>query len=643
MELIEQAKALASKGYHVFPIHLSKKDDGKKDVRPLGGGWRGTCTADPEAVEDLSWVDHLGYQATHIGIACEESGIAVIDLDPTEDEEDEERGIYVPGVSGDELLVEWLHRFPETEDDDATAIETDRGGVHIFYRNNPEHPAGSTVKKVAPFVDTRGIGGMVIAWDPDSLPELAQLPVIPAYIAEKAKVDEEGLTDKGPKRDPRYAEGQDGTSYGLRALEGETHRIRESWARDEGTFNHDLNRAAFAVGQLVAGGELEESHAYGTLADLLVELGGSSELKTLDSGFWAGHARPRSSADEEHGGEVSPAQMDEMMYRFLTVEGLKNLPKPQWLLEGWLVRNSVAQLVGPSGCGKSWVLVDWAGCVSRGLSWPERKEASYLPGRVAFIVAEGAHGLSQRVQAWEEKFGPMGPVIFLPMPIQIKKESSEWQIFVATLKRWKADLIFFDTQARCTLGVKENDAMEMGLVIDTLEQLRMETKACVLPVHHTGKGENPSARGSTAVIGALETEIMVMPARGGVKRIKNTKQKNAPEAESLIFDLEPVGDSAVIKFLGNDVSERDKDNIETSQYRMMVRQALREDPGAWFTAAKLMELGELKSRSRLGKVLEQLEEGGWVQSKTAPPNGQGGRPPKLYAATAKLGGGEPED
>jgi hypothetical protein len=85
-----------------------------------------------------------------------------------------------------------------------------------------------------------------------------------------------------------------GSAYGLAVLSGELAQLRTA---APGTRNHALNRSAFAVGQVVGGGELDESHARSELLNsaLAIGLPEPEARQTLDSGFTAGGREPRSA------------------------------------------------------------------------------------------------------------------------------------------------------------------------------------------------------------------------------------------------------------------------------------------------------------------------------------------------------------
>jgi len=84
----------------------------------------------------------------------------------------------------------------------------------------------------------------------------------------------------------------DGSAYGLAVLRDELSRLREAQV---GTRNHELNRAAFVLAQLVAGGELLESAVRSSLLGTALGVGLDEPecRQTIDSAFAAGRRLPR--------------------------------------------------------------------------------------------------------------------------------------------------------------------------------------------------------------------------------------------------------------------------------------------------------------------------------------------------------------
>lgn len=93
-------------------------------------------------------------------------------------------------------------------------------------------------------------------------------------------------------------DGPSSEDYGVKVLEQELARIETEWTENRGEFNRTLNHAAFSLGQISAGGELNASEARQALEAKLIELGvESKQYDTLDSGWFSGLHVPRPRKD----------------------------------------------------------------------------------------------------------------------------------------------------------------------------------------------------------------------------------------------------------------------------------------------------------------------------------------------------------
>lgn len=231
----------------------------------------------------------------------------------------------------------------------------------------------------------------------------------------------------------------------------------------------------------------------------------------------------------------------ELRSRLLDAAGLRNLPRPEPLVDGWLYRNTLAWLVGTPGHGKTFVGCDLACSIATGTPWHDHP---VKPGRVVYVIAEGASGLSQRIDAWSIMHGlPVNEVLFLPVAVQLFS-GGDVAPFCRLITELAPALVVIDTQARTSVGADENSARDMGLLVASLERLRAASGACVLVVHHSPRGgDNP--RGSTALEGAADT-IMRAEKDGSLVKVRNTKQKDSPEAQAFTVRLAESGSSAAL-------------------------------------------------------------------------------------------------
>jgi hypothetical protein len=175
----------------------------------------------------------------------------------------------------------------------APVVRTGSGGWHLYVAATG---LGNRVR-LLPDVDWRGAGGYVVAppslhssgrryrWERGAGP--LDAPVCPAGLLRLVAGDRPTVAARSG--------GPHGPRYGEAALAGEAARVAGAAA---GTRNDTLNRAAFALGQLVAEGLLDSSDVSQALAEAAhtAGLGRTEVVRTVRSGLRAGLRRPRRRA-----------------------------------------------------------------------------------------------------------------------------------------------------------------------------------------------------------------------------------------------------------------------------------------------------------------------------------------------------------
>lgn len=231
----------------------------------------------------------------------------------------------------------------------------------------------------------------------------------------------------------------------------------------------------------------------------------------------------------------------ELHSRLLNLDGLRKLPPPTPLVDGYLFLDSLAWLGGKPGHGKTFAAIELAYCVGTGTAWHGHHVTK---GQVLYLIAESVSGVPSRADAWTLANGRNDEnVVWLPVAVQMM-ETIDVAAFGQLLAEIKPALVILDTQARVTVGAEENSSKDMGLFVHHLDQLRQLSGACVLVVHHEPRtGEN--LRGSTALEGAATTVLRVNKD-GDVITLTTSKQKDAPEQPDMKLALEPIGDSAIL-------------------------------------------------------------------------------------------------
>ena len=280
------AEHAAERGWPVFPCLPGGKEPAIPSAHPKGDSARGTCTGecgrdghgfhdattDP-AVIRAWWRPR---SARNVAIATGASNLVVIDLDPP----------------AGRAQLERLGRLPAT----FTVSTVRDGGEHRYFAAIPGREFRNSTSAIAPNVDVRAVGGYVIA--PGSRVggrayEITdgRLPAqLPGWLAELASTPPPVVPR--PMARPSVSPG----GYGGAALRGEAEVLA---AAVPGTRNAQLNRSAFALGQLVAAGVLAENIVTEMLRQaarqngLAADDGARRCEATIRSGLRAGMANPR--------------------------------------------------------------------------------------------------------------------------------------------------------------------------------------------------------------------------------------------------------------------------------------------------------------------------------------------------------------
>ena len=289
------ALAAAARGWHVFPLSPGGK------VPPRGfTAWQERATTDPGIIHSL-WT-HRPY---NVGIACGPSRLLVVDLDLPKEGETPPRQWDRPGIAdgGDvfaALCADTGHPLPL----ETFQVRTRRGGMHLYYTAPEGMELGNTQGShggLGWLIDTRAAGGYVVG--PGShvtaddghgtydVIHAGPAAPLPAWLADRLRPAPLPAQEPVVVSLPADRRG----SYLRAAITAELERVTGSPPHGHNTA---LYRAAVALGQLVAGGELAEPDVTAWLTDAAQQVGQPyrEAVRTVASGLRAGARRPRTVA-----------------------------------------------------------------------------------------------------------------------------------------------------------------------------------------------------------------------------------------------------------------------------------------------------------------------------------------------------------
>ena len=209
-------------------------------------------------------------------------------------------------------------------------------------------------------------------------------------------------------------------------------------------------------------------------------------------------------------------------YRLKTMGDLLQLSTPEFLIEDWLLENTIAMMVGDTGSFKSTLAIDIAVCIQNSLPWHSFRTRAC---NVAIFNHEDGNGFTKRYLASLNHYQVRESLIFWDSEVPNLLDTSMVDARISAMKEAEIGLVVVDTLAHGMQGADENSAKEMGVVIANLIKIKEQLNATVLVVHHTGKDASKGARGSSSLKAAVDTEITVKASKRRIT-LNQSKQRH---------------------------------------------------------------------------------------------------------------------
>ncbi|ERL97151.1 hypothetical protein HIMB11_02193 [Rhodobacteraceae bacterium HIMB11] len=224
-----------------------------------------------------------------------------------------------------------------------------------------------------------------------------------------------------------------------------------------------------------------------------------------------------------------------------------NLEKPHFLIEGILPRNGLSAIVGPSYCYKTFIALDMALSVAACLPFHEMDTQQ---GTVIYVNGEGRYGIMTRINAWcqSKSLDPKRlPFILSKSPINLRDPAELAKLLDIYQNIPDVRLIVIDTLNRNAGGMNENAPVDMAEFVNACSSMVHHFDCAVCVIHHTGKDTSSGARGHSSFYAALDTEISVKKLGDHDVQMICSKQKDAPEFETMQFIAVSTLDSIILE------------------------------------------------------------------------------------------------
>ena len=227
---------------------------------------------------------------------------------------------------------------------------------------------------------------------------------------------------------------------------------------------------------------------------------------------------------------------------FIDVKTIQ-LTEPKFLIEDCIETPCTGMVFGPSGSGKSFFVLDLALHIVCQKNWLGKQ---VLGGPVLYICGEGRHAIPRRVMAWQVQHHIEIPYnSFFTSALRIDLSTESVRQIIAEVQKLPVPpvAIFIDTMARALPGdADENSSKDVGMFIDECDRLQQHFDCAVIIVHHTGHADSASkrARGSSALKGAMDVEILVQPQGETQGVLEWTKTKDMEPHHPILFTREKI-------------------------------------------------------------------------------------------------------
>jgi putative DNA primase/helicase len=461
--------------------------------------------------------------------------------------------------------------------------------------------------------------GEPYAWMGDKLVDIlpTRLPQLNEAIAHKFLADvqrvviakgwtvsgvkEKAATSEQPKAATASANGSGrgrNEAYAGAALDHECEAVANA---TKGSRNDALNRAAFSLFQLVAGGELDESEVEERLFDaatccgLVQEDGADSVRATIASGAKAGRGEPRRAPEQDgdchfdnarqsppHEGEGDPQPGEQPNSKTNGsgphtdtngngsgphTDGSSPPPPPgkrvelvhantieqrpiEWLWKPRLARGKIALIAGDPGVGKSSVIADIVARSSAARMWPD---TGFAPcGNCIILSAEDAADdtICPRL---EVAGADMSRVFLMRMAGKPGTKltfslSQDLPLLTAAIERLGSVILLAIDPITAYLGdkVDTHQTAAVRAVLEPLDAFAAHHRCSILGVTHPPKAAQSKAinafTGSLAFVAASRTAFVAVEESETDRRLLLAVKSNiGPAAPGIAYRLEPVG------------------------------------------------------------------------------------------------------
>ena len=251
----------------------------------------------------------------------------------------------------------------------------------------------------------------------------------------------------------------------------------------------------------------------------------------------------QASAKAEEQAKTNPAAL----FEYLSVDQIKAMPDPDWLVTGLVVEQALG-LLRASRLPQDVYRAGYGTVLQRGharLTGGGARSSARAPWSTS--PARAGPTSKFRIEAWEQHnkvLADDSPFFLIRQTINFMKADDVGKLLatvqaIADVTGGPIAAVFVDTVSRVLPGSDENLQKDMTLFVAACDAVRQRFLATVIGLHHTSR--NGNIRGSTVIPGAGDFLVEVRREPGALAgSIFATKIKSAEDGWEQFFRVEKI-------------------------------------------------------------------------------------------------------
>lgn len=245
---------------------------------------------------------------------------------------------------------------------------------------------------------------------------------------------------------------------------------------------------------------------------------------------------------------------DSSLLEYYDYDSIKDIPQVTWIIKEFIPNNGLIILYGSPGCGKTFIVLDICLHIINKKKWFNNEVMK--DGIIIYLIGEGINGIKGRLDSWSDYYNIKSEncIYFIPINSFNIWEDENINKLKSTISKLKiisnknVSMIIVDTLARASTGLDENSSRDMGKFLKNFEKVKDIFQCSILFIHHKGKDESKGMRGSSSLLGAVDTCIDIKKLENNKLLIKIDKQKDG-ENKSYKCQLIKHNTSLILKKL----------------------------------------------------------------------------------------------